>query len=111
MEACPQYLKVEVAAQDGESPEKLAERKKEAYDQNFLGAHAISQAMLFNAHPTGQMNSAERLDALMAEGGLQVCGNAQNCVAVCPKSIPLTTSIARAGRATTVRMLKRWFDK
>ena len=111
LEACPQYLKVEVAAQDGESPEKLAERKKEAYDQNFLGAHAISQAMLFNAHPTGQMNSAERLDALMAEGGLQVCGNAQNCVAVCPKSIPLTTSIARAGRATTVRMLKRWFDK
>ena len=29
----------------------------------------------------------------MAPGGIQVCGNAQNCVAVCPKSIPLTTSI------------------
>ena len=33
----------------------------------------------------------------MAEGGIQVCGNAQNCVAVCPKEIPLTTSIARPG--------------
>ena len=57
--------------------------------------------MLFNDHPTGQMNAGERLDALMAEGGIQVCGNAQNCVAVCPKNIPLTRSIARAGRQTT----------
>ena len=24
----------------------------------------------------------------MAEGGIQECGNAQNCVAVCPKEIP-----------------------
>jgi succinate dehydrogenase / fumarate reductase iron-sulfur subunit len=42
---------------------------------------------------------------------LQVCGNAQNCVAVCPKEIPLTTSIARAGRAATVHSIKQWFDK
>lgn len=54
----------------------------------------MSQAMLFNTNPTGQ-NNAGQLDALMAEGGIQDCGNAQNCVAVCPK-IPLTTSIARA---------------
>jgi succinate dehydrogenase / fumarate reductase iron-sulfur subunit len=46
----------------------------------------------------------------MAEGGIQVCGNAQNCVAVCPKNIPLTRSIARAGRQTTKRMITRWFD-
>ena len=45
----------------------------------------------------------------MDEGGIQVCGNAQNCVAVCPKKIPLTTSIARAGRDTTVRMFTKWF--
>ena len=31
------------------------------------------------------MNAGERLDALTAEGGIQVCGNAQNCVKVCPK--------------------------
>ena len=53
------------------------------------------------------MNAGERLDALTAEGGIQVCGNAQNCVAVCPKEIPLTTSIARAGRAATVRVIKQ----
>ncbi len=53
---------------------------------------------------TGAMKKGERLDALMAPGGIQDCGNAQNCVAVCPKSIPLTRSIARAGRQTTVRM-------
>ena len=61
--------------------------------------------MLFNAHPTGANQSAQRLDALMAEGGIQVCGNAQNCVAVCPKKIPLTTSIAKAGRELSERMI------
>ncbi|NIP68251.1 MAG: succinate dehydrogenase iron-sulfur subunit, partial [Planctomycetales bacterium] len=28
-----------------------------------------------------------------------------------PKQIPLTTAIARAGRATTVHALKKWFDR
>ena len=76
-----------------------------------MGAAAISQVMLFNTHPTGKMNAGDRLEAITAEGGIQVCGNAQNCVAVCPKRIPLTTSIARAGRAATVHSLKRWFDR
>jgi succinate dehydrogenase / fumarate reductase, iron-sulfur subunit len=61
-------------------------------------------------HPTGALNANERLEALMAEGGLQLCGNAQNCVAVCPKNIPLTRSIGRAGRATTVYSIKKLFD-
>jgi succinate dehydrogenase / fumarate reductase iron-sulfur subunit len=47
----------------------------------------------------------------MDQGGIQVCGNAQNCVAVCPKEIPLTQSIARAGRGATIRSLKKWFEK
>ena len=109
LEACPQYSKIEVERHDGESDEAFEQRKNEAYDRGFVGAHAISQAVLFNMNPTGQNNAGERLDALMDEGGIQVCGNAQNCVAVCPKKIPLTTSIGRAGRATTVRMLKKWF--
>lgn len=110
LDACPQYVKVELIREEGESDEAFAARKREANDQNFIGAHAISQAMLFNANPTGQMNAAARVDALMDEGGIQICGNAQNCVAVCPKHIPLTTSIAKAGRAATVRMVQRWFD-
>jgi succinate dehydrogenase / fumarate reductase, iron-sulfur subunit len=109
LDACPQYLKTEVERLDGETDEQFETRKAAAYDKAFIGAHAISQAMLFNTHPTGHNNAGERLDALTAEGGIQVCGNAQNCVAVCPKKIPLTTSIGRAGRATTVHSIKKWF--
>ena len=111
MEACPQYTKIEVMPLAGESKEETDARREASYDQGFLGAAAISQAMLFNAHETGKMNAPERLDALMGPGGLQVCGNAQNCLAVCPKEIPLTTSIARAGRSTTLHMIKKWFDR
>jgi succinate dehydrogenase / fumarate reductase iron-sulfur subunit len=76
----------------------------------FIGPAAISQVILFNLHPTGQSNASDRLDALMAPGGIASCGNAQNCVKVCPKEIPLTDSIAKAGRATTWHALKSWFE-
>jgi len=109
LEACPQYTKVELTQAENETEEDFEQRKAAAYDSSFIGAHAISQAMLFNSNPTGKMNAGERLDALTDEGGIQICGNAQNCVAVCPKEIPLTTSIARAGRATTLHTLKKWF--
>ena len=102
LEACPQYSKVELERGEGETDAEFAARKNAAYDTSFVGAAAISQVMLFNDQPTGKMNAGERLDALMAPGGIQDCGNAQNCVAVCPKNIPLTRSIGRAGRATTV---------
>jgi succinate dehydrogenase / fumarate reductase iron-sulfur subunit len=111
LDACPQYTKVEVRRGEAESDEAFMARRNAEFDRRFIGAHAISQAMLFNSHPTGKHAESERLDALTAEGGIQICGNAQNCVAVCPKEIPLTTSIARAGRATTVHALKKWFDK
>jgi succinate dehydrogenase / fumarate reductase iron-sulfur subunit len=111
LEACPQYLKIEVKQEEGETDEAFHARERAAFDRGFVGAHAISQVMLFNGHPTGAMNAGERLDALTAEGGIQACGNAQNCVAVCPKLIPLTTSIGRAGRATTVHAIKKFFDR
>lgn len=110
LEACPQYTKIEITRMEGESDEQYHRRKLQAYDRAFLGAHAISQVMLFNSHPTGKNNAAERLDALMGPGGIQVCGNAQNCVAVCPKEIPLTKSIGKAGRATTIHALRKFFD-
>ena len=110
LEACPQYQKIEPIKSEDESTEEFERRKLNAYDRSFVGAHAIGQTMLFNSHPTGKMNASERLEALTAEGGIQVCGNSQNCVAVCPKEIPLTTSIARAGRATTIHTLKKWLD-
>lgn len=43
----------------------------------FMGPAPMSQVRLFNAHPTGAMNKAERLEALMTDGGLGDCGNSQ----------------------------------
>ena len=111
LEACPQYTKVELKQKKNESEEEFEQRKAATYDQSFIGPHAIRQAVLFNANPTGEMQAGERLDALTAPGGIQQCGNAQNCVTVCPKEIPLTTSIAKAGRATTFHTIKKWFDR
>lgn len=75
----------------------------------FIGAAPISQVRLFNMHPTGKMHASERLRALMGPGGVQDCGKAQNCVQVCPKEIPLTTSIAAMGRATTMLAIRDFF--
>jgi succinate dehydrogenase / fumarate reductase, iron-sulfur subunit len=111
LEACPQFTKIEVVRRDDESEADVAARRRAAFDSGFVGAHAISQAILFNNHPTGRMIADERMEALTSRGGIQVCGNAQNCVAVCPKKIPLTRSIARAGRAATVWAIKKLFDR
>ncbi len=75
----------------------------------FIGAAPISQARLFNTHPTGEMNKEERLEALMYDGGAPDCGNSQNCVQACPKGIPLTTSIAEINRQLTVYSFKKFF--
>ena len=64
----------------------------------FVGAATIAQVRLFNTHPTGAALRRERLQALMGDGGIQECGYAQNCVEICPKDIPLTTSISEVGR-------------
>ena len=78
MEACPQY--------HGRS--------------DFLGPAPIAQVRLFNAHPTDALNVAERLETIMGRGGLADCGNAQNCIEVCPKEIPLTEAFGELGRQT-----------
>ncbi len=72
---------------------------------DFVGAAVISQVRLFNAHPTGAVLKKERLEALMEKGGIEDCGNAQNCVKACPKQIPLVTSIAEVNRQITVNLL------
>jgi succinate dehydrogenase / fumarate reductase iron-sulfur subunit len=78
---------------------------------DFMGPQVISLARLYNMHPSGKMQSGMRLDALMGEGGIADCGKAQNCVQVCPKSIPLTESISVMGRATLKRALFGWLLK
>ena len=87
LEACPQFL----------------------IDNNFIGAAAISQIRYFNAHETGKVLQDERLEVLESAGGISDCGNAQNCVKVCPKEIPLTESIADVGRQTTAHAIRKFF--
>ncbi len=110
LEACPQYNKIELTRHENESVEEFAARERLQFDQHFIGAHANSQVVLMNSNPTGRMAAVERLNALIAPGGIQNCGKAGNCQAVCPKNIPLMTSWGRAGRATTLHVLKRYFD-
>jgi succinate dehydrogenase / fumarate reductase iron-sulfur subunit len=88
LEACPQY-----------------------HDDNYIGPQAIAQAKLFNMHPTGKMTMDERLEGLTQEDGITNCGNAQNCIQVCPMSIPLTRAIYETNRDITVNALFGWLRK
>ncbi len=75
---------------------------------SFVGPAAIGQALLFNLHPVGKTLTNDRLDYLTSEEGITGCGNAQNCVKVCPKGVPLTKAIAELNRDTTKYRLKKW---
>ncbi|MEE9296099.1 MAG: succinate dehydrogenase iron-sulfur subunit [Phycisphaerae bacterium] len=77
----------------------------------FIGPAAISQAVLFNEHPVGKFEADRRLAVLAGPGGIADCGNAQNCVKVCPKNIPLVRSLAKAGRAATGYAIRSFFRK
>jgi succinate dehydrogenase / fumarate reductase, iron-sulfur subunit len=87
LEACPQY---------GERTE-------------FIGPAALGQTLLFNLHPVGKALEGERLEAITDETGITNCGNAQNCVKVCPKGVPLTKAIGQLGKDTTAYKLRKWF--
>jgi len=75
---------------------------------DFIGAAIISQVRLFNMHPTGAMHARTRLDAVIGPGGVADCANAQNCVKICPKTIPLTESIAEVNRQAIKHAFVDW---
>src|SRR5690606_16191553 len=87
VEACPQYTK----------------------DNHFTGPQVFAQTVYFNLHETGKALKDDRLDVMMGPGGINDCGNAQNCVKVCPKEVPITEAIAHVGRQTTLHALKQFF--
>lgn len=72
----------------------------------FMGPASLSQIRYFNANPTGKLEQSERMRVAMSEEGVAGCGNAQNCVKVCPKKIPLTESIALIGKEATKQALR-----
>lgn len=74
---------------------------------SFMGPAPIAQTWLFNLHPIGEARKEERLHELMQEGGVNSCGNAQNCVRVCPKNIPLTDAIGALSRDITRHAIRK----
>lgn len=88
-EACPQYT----------------------LDNNFVGAFACSLTVLFNSHATGAVLKEERLREMMKDGGISDCGQAQNCLRVCPKNVPNVTGIAQTYRQTTVQWIRNLFSR
>jgi succinate dehydrogenase / fumarate reductase iron-sulfur subunit len=76
----------------------------------FVGAAIINQVRLFNEHPTGKTLKDERLHAMMGDGGIHECAYAQNCVQICPKNIPLTTSISIVYGQTMKQTFKDLFQ-
>jgi succinate dehydrogenase / fumarate reductase iron-sulfur subunit len=76
----------------------------------FIGPAPISQVRYFNDHPIGKLQEGKRLRDLLEEGGIADCSNAQNCVQVCPKKIPLTESIALMGRAANRQAARDFFS-
>ena len=77
--------------------------------REFVGPAPLGQVRLFNAHPTGKLNRRARLESVMGKGGVTDCGNAQNCVKVCPKDIPLLDGIAEVNRQVTGQWLRDLF--
>ena len=110
LEACPQFLKIELAYRRDETPEQYDARLRAAEARGYVGAFAIGQVELFNLNPIGKMLAPQRLDVLVGEGGNRDVQLRAELAQVCPKEIPLTTAIARQGRAATRHVLRRWLD-
>jgi succinate dehydrogenase / fumarate reductase, iron-sulfur subunit len=78
---------------------------------SFVGAATIAQVKLFNMDPAGAVLKEERLRALAGDGGVQECGMAQNCVAACPKQLPLIEAISDVSRDVVIQQVKDLFAR
>ncbi len=78
---------------------------------SFVGAATIAQVKLFNMDPAGAVLKEERLRALAGDGGVQECGMAQNCVAACPKQLPLIEAISDVSRDVVLQQVKDLFRR
>ena len=75
----------------------------------FMGPAPIGQVRLFSIHPTARVQHKERMRVMQTDAGVGSCGNAQNCVRVCPKNVPLTDAIAAVGRDATISAFQDLF--
>lgn len=87
LEACPQY-----------------------HDQSaYRGAKVLSQVYRLNDHPNGRALTSKRLMALTDAGGVEDCGNAQNCQKACPMGINLLESLGQVKKQTIQMVWSRFF--
>ena len=68
----------------------------------------MAQAARGNLANPGQ--AQRRLDGMLARGGIAQCGKAENCVEVCPVSVPLVDTLGGLARATTRHFFRRWIS-
>lgn len=78
-------------------------------NSSFLGPAVIAAQQFYLTSTLGQKQKSRFLSALMEEGGIAGCSNAQNCVRHCPKELPLTTVLAKISRETNHFALKKIF--
>ncbi len=78
---------------------------------DYMGPAPIIQALRYNRHPSGRASSRERMAVIMGRGGIAECGNAQNCLEVCPVDIPITEALGQLGRETTGLWLSGLFGR
>jgi succinate dehydrogenase / fumarate reductase iron-sulfur subunit len=75
---------------------------------DYVGAAALNRARFGLGAPRALGERAERVAALMTEGGLADCGKAEVCVEVCPESVPLVDSLLALGAETRRAFSRRW---
>jgi succinate dehydrogenase / fumarate reductase iron-sulfur subunit len=77
----------------------------------FVGAAAVAASRLVDLHGSGARARDRRHAALSEPGGIHECGQAQNCLEVCPEGLPLDDVLALAARAARASFFGRLFAK
>ncbi len=110
LEACPQFNEVVINRHQEESEEAFEKRRDEELDQHFIGAAAMSQAVLMNSSPNGQSLVTRRIEAMIAPGGIQNCGKSGQLPSRMPEKHSANALLGTSQRAATIHVIKKFFD-
>jgi succinate dehydrogenase/fumarate reductase iron-sulfur protein len=77
-----------------------------SFDPSYVGPAALFRSLSLIEDPR-QSDQDERLGAVNTDDGIWRCHNHMDCVAVCPKGLPLTDAIMTLKRMTTKQFLAR----
>jgi succinate dehydrogenase / fumarate reductase iron-sulfur subunit len=94
----------------GSGPRQIPQIQEQRYPLSNCISCTICMEV-FNMDPAGSVLKEERLRALAGDGGVQECGMAQNCVAACPKQLPLIEAISDVSRDVVLQQVKDLFAR